>query len=97
MSAADLTSPEIEAYLRHRTGWPASAARKSWLQRIQRSKWTWTTLLYLAGATGAIWLLIADVMRDREAEDGSITPGLNADALWLCAGRALPTMAFWAE
>ena len=51
------------------------------------------TLVILASL--AFWALMVDVMAARKAQDGSTIPGLNADALWLSATRAWPTLAFW--
>ena len=64
-------------------------------QRFLRSPWTWASLAIAIGCTFSIVHLIQDVMKDRKAEDDSRIPGLNADALWMCAGLALPTMIFW--
>jgi len=90
-----MTSGQVEAYLRRRTGVAASTAGLTWTQRLVASKWTWTALCVVVLAGVAIQALVRDVMMTRVQEDGTAVPGLNLDALWLSAGRALPTMAFW--
>lgn len=41
-------------------------------------------------------VLFSDIMSSRNASDGSVIPGLNADALRLATDRAWPTLIFWA-
>jgi RsiW-degrading membrane proteinase PrsW (M82 family) len=95
VAAADLTTPEVQAYLRRRAGLAPSRAGLSGLQRLVRSPWAWTGLILIALGIISLWLFFADVMSPIIYEDGSRVPGLNADALWLSAGKALPTMVFW--
>ena len=94
VAAAHLTTPAVEAYLRHRTGVTAPTTL-AWPQRLLRSKWTWLTVVLLLTYSAALWAFVTDIMADRDNGDGSVTPGLNADALWTSFGRALPTLAFW--
>ncbi|MDR2931407.1 MAG: PrsW family intramembrane metalloprotease [Propionibacteriaceae bacterium] len=95
VAAAELTSPEVESYLRRRTGVAASTTSLSWRQRLIHSRWTWLSLILILVYAATMWILMSDVARSRTAEDGTVTPGLNADALWLSAGKAWPTLAFW--
>ncbi|MDR0283902.1 MAG: PrsW family intramembrane metalloprotease, partial [Propionibacteriaceae bacterium] len=89
------TSDAQAAFVRRRTGIAPTLTGLAWWQRLLRDKWTWATLTLVVALVASIWILLADVMRTREYTDGSISPGLNSDALWLAAGRALPTMVFW--
>ena len=95
VALADMTSPQVEAYLRRRTGVPASVKGLTWPQRLLRSKWTWAAVSVVVVACVCIVLLVRDVMATRVQDDGTQVPGLNSDALWLSAGKALPTLAFW--
>jgi len=95
MASADTTSPEVEAYLRRRTGVPAPTAGLTWRAKLLRSKWTWASVCIVACAIACIVTLVRDVQKTIVQSDGSQVPGLNSDALWLAADRALPTLAFW--
>ena len=95
VATADTTSPEVEAYLRQRTGLSASTLGWPWLRRVLSYRWTWTSVAVVTLATVSIFVLITDIMRTRTAQDGSKIPGLNADALMMAANRAWPTMVFW--
>ena len=90
-----MTSPRVEAYLRRRTGVAASTAGLSWKQKLLKSKWTWAATCIIAAAITCIIILVHSVMQWITQSDGTQIPGLNADALWLAAGRALPTLIFW--
>ena len=95
MALADVTSPQVESYLRRRTGVAASTADLTRWQKLLASKWTWTAVCVIACAIASIVILIRSVMKTVTQSDGTQIPGLNADALWLAAGRALPTLIFW--
>ncbi|MCL2471324.1 MAG: PrsW family intramembrane metalloprotease [Propionibacteriaceae bacterium] len=90
-----MTTEEVQSYLRRRTGIAASTAGRSLLQRIVKSKWTWVTTVLVIVAGVSLWVLIRSVMASTQDSDGNVIPGLNADALWLSASRALPTLLFW--
>jgi len=66
-----------------------------WYGRLRVSTWTWTACAFVILAGASLWTLMADVMRSRTADDGTVIPGLNSDALWLSASKAAPTMIFW--
>jgi len=85
----------VEAYLRRRTGLAASGHGVPITRRIFASNWTWAAINLAFISYITLWIMLRDVMRDREAEDGSRIPGLNANALWMSAERALPTLLFW--
>jgi len=95
MAEADTTSPRVEAYLRRRTGVAASTKGLTRLQKLAASKWTWASACIVVCAVTSIVTLIRDVSRTIVQSDGTQVPGLNSDALWLAAGRALPTLVFW--
>ena len=89
-----MTSDAAEAYLRRRTGIAPARTGLSWKKRLLRSKWTWLTVGVLGISAVSIITLIRDLMKSQTTEDGVI-PGLNSDALWLCFGKAMPTLVFW--
>jgi len=95
VALADTTPPAVQAYLRHRTGLSATVTGKTWHQRLLGYRWTWAGLGLIIFGAVSITVLIRDIMTPIMMQDGSKVPGLNSDALWLSAGRALPTMAFW--
>ena len=95
MALADTTSPEVEAYLRRRTGVPAPSDSLTWRDKLLTSKWTWASVCIVACAITCIVILIRDVEKTVVQSDGTAVPGLNSDALWLAADKALPTLAFW--
>jgi len=95
VAVADLTSQQVKTYLRHRTGLSGSDRAGEWYVRLLRSKWTWAGTAWVVACLGSSWILWTYMMASATAEDGTEIPGLNPDALWLSASRALPTMLFW--
>jgi RsiW-degrading membrane proteinase PrsW (M82 family) len=67
----------------------------SWRHRLLANNWTWVAAALVVFSVGCVVILIRDIMTARTAQDGTETPGLNSDALWLCAGKAWPTLLFW--
>jgi RsiW-degrading membrane proteinase PrsW (M82 family) len=59
------------------------------------AQWTWIGLAWLALTVSCLVVLGQSVMADVTTSDGTVTPGLNWDALRLCAGLAWPTLLFW--
>ena len=90
-----MTSPEVESYLRRRTGVRPADRPGAWWQQILRSRLTWLTLGSVIVFAGLLELLLRDIMMTRYDQDNNPIPGLNPDALWLAASRAWPTMLFW--
>ena len=85
----------VEAYRRRRSGLAGPTAGKRLSQRILRSKWTWLGLGLVVTFVVSWWLFFRYIQQDTPMPDGTSVPGLNADALWLSAGKAAPTMFFW--
>ena len=95
MAAVDTTTPEVQAFLRRRTGIAPLRADASAVQRFFAWKWTWASLILIAACAVTFVIQYRILSTPVYFEDGSSSPGLNDDALLMCAERALPTMIFW--
>ncbi|MDR0782497.1 MAG: PrsW family intramembrane metalloprotease, partial [Propionibacteriaceae bacterium] len=82
-------------YLRRRTGIAPSRAGASTTRRFFSWKWTWASLIIIAACAVTFIIQFHFLKQPTYYADGSSVPGLNDNALWMCAKRALPTMVFW--
>jgi RsiW-degrading membrane proteinase PrsW (M82 family) len=93
MSAAPTTAPRVIAYERRRAGVPPAEVDQPWYDRVLRDRWTWATIVLVAGFVVAGLILYQSLSAPVPTAEGGTVPGLNNDALWMSAKAAAPTLA----